>query len=50
MFNLFQTDRMCFEYIANIFAKSNAEKRIFFTTKYYNLTFYLNILKRSAKS
>ena len=29
MFNLFQTDRMCFEYIANIFAKSNAEKRIF---------------------
>ena len=33
MFNLFQTDRMCFEYIANIFAKSNAEKRIFFYHK-----------------
>ena len=35
MFNLFQTDRMCFEYIANIFAKSNAEKRNCFTTKQF---------------
>ena len=50
MLELFQTDRMCFEDISDIFAKSDAVKII---VEANNLEFNirnLKILKRSAKS
>ena len=50
MLELFQTDRMCFEDISDIFAKSDAEKM---SVERNDLEFNirnLKILNRSAKS